>query len=306
MNEEVHWQVALLSMHYTNNLNNFQELCTLRIIAEKPAADEIDNSERQARECVTVGATVVSSPELDTLDKALVASFINSTDANVAAIQTNELEAPATASKEYLFGKVQLVPKRYENVVAVCEDMVSQINSIFQPRFGLRVRAVCSSDGKISLTLRNGASMVIYADNAYIGRALGLKTEAKAIDVKDDESKAETREVTLYALSMDGEGKARLDGVQALYVYADLVQYQYVGDTMAPLLAYVDIAESPGRRVGHICNPLVYLSVDKSAIDTISIRICDEHGSDVKFSDDESVVVRLHFRKAKQFVPFAF
>jgi hypothetical protein len=84
------------------------------------------------------------------------------------------------------------------------------------------------------------------------------------------------------------------------------VEYQYVGDTMAPLLAYVDVAKQPGLRAGHICNSLVYLPVDKQFIDAIGIRICDEHGQDVKFSDSESVVVRLHFRKSKQSIPFVF
>ena len=95
-----------------------------------------------------------------------------------------------------------------------------------------------------------------------------------------------------------------LNTVHALYVYADIVEYQHVGDVMAPLIAYVDVTKSPGERVGHICNPPVYLPVDKSYIDTISIRITDEHGNDIVLSDDnENVVVRLHFRKAKSFWP---
>ena len=87
----------------------------------------------------------------------------------------------------------------------------------------------------------------------------------------------------------------------SVYVYGDIVESQHVGDTMAPLLAYVDVDKSLGERVGHVCNPLVYLPVCRTYIDSISIRICDENGNKVPFPDDvENVVVRLLFRRQKQ------
>ena len=91
-----------------------------------------------------------------------------------------------------------------------------------------------------------------------------------------------------------------MDNIHALYVYADVVQQQHVGDVMAPLTGYASVNGKPGDRISHTCNPPIYLPVVKSFIDAISVRITDEHGQDVMFPDlREHVVLRLHFRKAK-------
>ena len=124
----------------------------------------------------------------------------------------------------------------------------------------------------------------MYSDSKYISNVLGLQaTEMKS---KKDDSNTRLRNVVLYKLANIGTRIPTLNTVHALYVYADIVEYQHVGDVMAPLIAYVDVTKSPGERVGHIRNPPVYLPVDKSYIDTISIRITDEHGNDIVLSDD--------------------
>ena len=145
--------------------------------------------------------------------------------------------------------------------------------------------------------------MTIFADKTYISNVLGLQsTEFKT--TKDE--RRGIREVIQQNLTLVGTQIPRLNTVDALYVYADIVEYQRVGNVMAPLIAYVDVTDSPGERVGHICNPPIYLPVNKSYIDAIHIRITDEHGDDPMFPDDiENVVVRLHFRKTKTLACFS-
>jgi hypothetical protein len=105
---------------------------------------------------------------------------------------------------------------------------------------------------------------------------------------------------SMYRIGMSGYQAPKLGGLQAMYVYADIVAPQHVGDTMAPLLDYVDVHGKPGERIGHVSNPPIYIPVDKTHIDSISIRIADEHGEDVPFPvNTENVVVRMLFRKAQ-------
>ena len=65
-------------------------------------------------------------------------------------------------------------------------------------------------------------------------------------------AKPTDRTVKLFKLATTGAKTPKLDGVQALYVYGDLVDYQFVGDMMVPLLTLVDVDKSPGERVGHM------------------------------------------------------
>ena len=43
LNEDIRWQVSMLSLHYTQNICNFREASILRIIIDKPA--DVDASE---------------------------------------------------------------------------------------------------------------------------------------------------------------------------------------------------------------------------------------------------------------------
>jgi hypothetical protein len=293
LNDESSWQVAVLSVHYTNNFYNFGEPCTLHILVDAPQSDDVDASVKTSPLCTVASATSTATNDLSAQDVSLI---------KYALAQGSLLYKPkAQAPREVLYGKVHIPAKHFSCATAVWEEIVQQFNSIFGPRYRRHLRASPKPNGTVTFTEASDKWFVIFAATKHIGKVLGMPVNEHTITVPDSPA---NRTVTMYKLDTVGTRTPKLDGVQALYVYGDLVDYQFVGDSMLPLLTLVDVEKSPGERVGHTCNPLIYLPVNKPFIDSISIRITDESGKEVPFPDVENVVVRLHFRKVRQ--PFVF
>lgn len=83
--------------------------------------------------------------------------------------------------------------------------------------------------------------------------------------------------------------------IRSLYVYTDIVKYQYVGDTVAPLLRNVVVPNNTLTTQNVMYDSPHYLPVNKSVIETINIRITDELGNNINFRRGKSIC-KLHFR----------
>lgn len=86
--------------------------------------------------------------------------------------------------------------------------------------------------------------------------------------------------------------------IRSLYVYTDIVKYQYVGDSLAPLLRNVVVPNNKLTTQNIVYDSPHYLPVNKSTIETINIRITDELGNNIKFRRGKTIV-KLHFRPVK-------
>lgn len=87
-------------------------------------------------------------------------------------------------------------------------------------------------------------------------------------------------------------------GFYTLFLYADMVQHQRVGDSYAPLLRCVQVS---GENNSIVCMQYIkpeYLPVSKSHFDTISLQIRDDQGNIVSFKYGK-VIVKLHFRPSR-------
>lgn len=87
-------------------------------------------------------------------------------------------------------------------------------------------------------------------------------------------------------------------GLNSMYIYSPIVQSQFVGDTLAPLLRVIplDEGEEFGQHVNHQFNNIYYLPLVTSFLDDIEVYIKDEAGDDMHFEIGRVVVV-LHFKK---------
>ncbi len=84
--------------------------------------------------------------------------------------------------------------------------------------------------------------------------------------------------------------------IQSLFVYCDIIDYQYVGDAYVPLLRNVVVENSfPKTAIAHYDNPH-YVNINKSEINTIHVEIRDDTGEKIKF-DQGKVIIKLHFRQ---------
>ena len=83
--------------------------------------------------------------------------------------------------------------------------------------------------------------------------------------------------------------------IQSLFVYCDIIDYQFVGNAYVPLLRNVVVENSfPKTAIVHYDNPH-YVNINKSEINTIHVEIRDDTGQNIKF-DKGKVIIKLHFR----------
>ena len=85
------------------------------------------------------------------------------------------------------------------------------------------------------------------------------------------------------------------------YIYTDILENQYVGNTRAPLLKTVVINYNSSQSISwnHYDNPQ-YLDVNKTEINSILIDIRDEFGEKILF-EEGTFTVKLHFRPKNVF-----
>ena len=88
---------------------------------------------------------------------------------------------------------------------------------------------------------------------------------------------------------------------QAVFIYSDIADYQFVGDVKAQLLGVVPIVSSRGDRQHWTFSPPYYSRVATTYFNRIKVWIADQCGDEIKFADTrEFVLLRLHFQKKQQ------
>ena len=87
------------------------------------------------------------------------------------------------------------------------------------------------------------------------------------------------------------------ENLKHLYVYSDITEYQLVGHSYTPLLRI--IADDPKKGERHVTityHDVHYVGLQRTAIDRIRIRLCDEFGQDISFLSGK-VIVKLHAKR---------
>ena len=98
-----------------------------------------------------------------------------------------------------------------------------------------------------------------------------------------------------YATS--GEPVSVHRGLSTLYVYADVVEAQLVGDAHVPLLrTIVDKPGILGETVYKSFTNVHYVNVSRGVFHEVEVHITDDAGNDVPFAGGR-VSVKLHFKK---------
>ena len=89
----------------------------------------------------------------------------------------------------------------------------------------------------------------------------------------------------------------QLNNINALYVYCDCIDYQFVGDTFAPLFRVVAVTNDLkyGDYVNVIFDAPHYIPVSRNSINTIEVDLRSDIGEPIKFNNGKTLV-KLHFR----------
>jgi len=80
--------------------------------------------------------------------------------------------------------------------------------------------------------------------------------------------------------------------INSLFVYCDLLEPVFVGDTKAPLLRIVDKPRRVGGNAHRVMNRVLYVPLQKKCFDTVEINIMTDTGQPVAFLPGKSFVVR--------------
>ena len=95
------------------------------------------------------------------------------------------------------------------------------------------------------------------------------------------------------------EREADLDhGFHDLYVYCDIIQPQYVGDALVPLLRILPVEGKDGERISKSFIRPQYLPVSRKQFESIEVNIKRDTGETVPFEFGR-VLLTLHFRQSR-------
>ena len=91
--------------------------------------------------------------------------------------------------------------------------------------------------------------------------------------------------------------KTQMEYLNTMYIYCDIVKFQIVGDTQAPLLSTLVVQGYPGEQIFCGFNPPYYIPLNQKSISTIEVRICTDTGDLVPFDPSGRVIIQLHFKR---------
>jgi len=85
--------------------------------------------------------------------------------------------------------------------------------------------------------------------------------------------------------------------LSSIYVYSDIIDHQFVGDSFAPLLRTISVPNSLryGDNINHNNIQPHYVPVCKANFDNIEIDLRSDTGEPIQFASGK-VIVKLHFR----------
>ena len=87
-------------------------------------------------------------------------------------------------------------------------------------------------------------------------------------------------------------------GFHDLYVYCDIIQSQYVGDALVPLLRILPVEGKDGERISKSFIRSQYLPVSRTQFETSEVNIKRDTGEFVPFELGR-VLLTLHFRQSR-------
>ena len=171
---------------------------------------------------------------------------------------------------------LRVKPKYYHTIDEVIEAMDNRLLEKFDIKItynstSRRVTITAGKDGRIKL--RNDLARVLGFDHDTLIRG--------------------TTQVGAYLATPSG-------GFTSMYVYTVIIEEQFVGDYNATLLRTIPIQ---GRKHGDpinsiMFNKIYYMPVSKRLINTIELKLTDDSGMPVAFTEGKVVIV-LHFRRKK-------
>ena len=91
--------------------------------------------------------------------------------------------------------------------------------------------------------------------------------------------------------------KAFIDRTSTLFIYSDIIKYQFVGDTQAALIGVCPVTGQDGEQRHYVFNPPFFIPLNTQSISSLEIKIADEYGDIVQFDPTGKVLCRIILRR---------
>lgn len=162
------------------------------------------------------------------------------------------------------------------------EKAGDEIPRSVRPEFHVKV-----FEGKVIITTKNIANFKLSPKLQY---TLGYSVDEGVMTLKGQKNAA------MYPWDLSG-------GSSAMFIQADCVENQVVGDSLAPLLRVVPLNPPSGVGYGQpialVFNTPHYITVTKPELSSIEIKLLTDQGRPVFFNFGKSIV-KLHFVRRSQ------
>ena len=174
-----------------------------------------------------------------------------------------------------VWDSLEMLPGHYSSVEDVLHNMKELVDNANRYTDDVRF-SYDNLSRKVTVYLKNNAEVSLN-DMAYM---LGFTLEQ------------------IISKTTKGDGQVDLEyGFHDLFVYCDLIQSQYVGDALVPLLRIVPVGED-GQRVSKSFVRSQYAPVSRKQFETIEVNMKRDTGESVPF-EFGSVLLTLHFRQSQ-------
>ncbi len=267
------WEAALLNIHYPHNWFDYREKSVIHWIYSK---NRIAMSDTQIAANVRVS--------YDTYFKACTVSL--------AADFANY-------PRDFRHTSVVLWPAHYSSVQEIGDRMCKMVEDgikqsdmkvnpkvIFQYDFETRTGTVYTTEG----------SLFMFTESVYPGNILGMNSIE--ITPRQTDSVSTIEIPKLFMLS--GPKPSLFAKLDSIYVYADIVEFQHVGDAMTPLVGIVPIQKRTQESQFFTFNPPLYLPVTKKEIASVNVKLKTPKGEALPFPQfTAGVTCTIRLRKRK-------
>ena len=265
------WEVALVDIQYPHSWPNFKQDCDVHFTIY---GQNLNWTEAEL-EVVQKAAYVPDAVSLRALCDHICAAFPD--------------------GRQPVMLHLHIPSGFFENSDSLATEVVKWFNETEQNTTGVKMKYSYDSLAHlVKLSSENG-TIEILMESPYFMDRLGFPYL--------DRTTLENFVTYKYALLgkdiYSSTEKPYLEDVSALYVYTDIVKYQMVGNTQAPLMGVFPVQGEHGKQLYWNFNPPYYLPVTKTFIPDVQIQLATETGSEIPFREGD-VVCRLHFRR-KQF-----
>jgi hypothetical protein len=291
-NDHRDWEVALQYVQFTQGWNNLRKDCVLRFLVKVPKLVS-------AQVASAAGHQELFVREIPFNDEG---TYDWDLDDNVMSLHFDDL-TEATDSKikkeEWVYFKAHMRANNFPSVQAMLDHFTRLFDMAFTHYGATLGYEVSFTTGFVKL-IPSRCSIMMFEAGTYFADLLGLPSKlAKKMDYSRITTMKGAREASVYAISLEGTRKPRLDVLHSIYVYSDVVESQPVGDTEAPLLGVVPIGDvAAGHRIDYRFKTRDFLPVSQAYIKNIRIKLATDEGEPIPFaSASDNVVCSLRFQR---------